>query len=88
MKPYAKVIVLGSPITKSNFKLHNKDGRAILPYNTGKSHDKYALYEEEIAYHARSQNPDIVFYIIKMEGQYYPIIQENPMISTHYTKKK
>ena len=62
MKPYAKVIVLGSPITKSNFKLHNKDGRAILPYNTGKSHDKYALYEEEIAYHARNQNPDIVFY--------------------------
>lgn len=60
MKPYAKVIVLGSPITKSNFKLHNKDGRAILPYNTGKSHDKYALYEEEIAYHARSQNPDII----------------------------
>ena len=46
MKPYAKVIVLGSPITKSNFKLHNKDGRAILPYNTGKSLDKYALYEE------------------------------------------
>ena len=48
MKPYAKVIVLGSPITKSNFKLHNKDGRAILPYNTGKPLDKYALYEEEI----------------------------------------
>lgn len=61
MKPYAKIIVKGSPITKSNFKLHNKDGRAILPYNTGKLHDKYALYEEEIAYHARSQNPDIIF---------------------------
>lgn len=60
MKPYAKVIVLGSPISKSNFKLHNKDGRAILPYNTGKAHDKYALYEEEIAYYARSQNPDVV----------------------------
>lgn len=60
MKPYAKVVVLGSPISKSNFKLHNKDGRAILPYNTGKAHDKYALYEEEIAYYARSQNPDIV----------------------------
>ena len=60
MKPYAKVIVLGSPITKSNFKLHNKDGRAILPYNTGKSHDKYALYEEEIAYYTRSQNPDVI----------------------------
>lgn len=60
MKPYAKVIVLGSPITKSNFKLHNKDGRAILPYNTGKPLDKYALYEEEIAYYARSQNPDLI----------------------------
>ena len=23
MKSYAKVIILGSPITKSNFKLHN-----------------------------------------------------------------
>lgn len=61
MNLYAKVIVPGSPITKSNFKLHNKDGRAILPSNTGKSHDKYALYEEEIAYYARSQNPDIIF---------------------------
>ena len=61
MNTYAKVIVPGSPISKSNFKLHNKDGRAILPYNTGKVHDKYALYEEEIAYYARSQNPTIVF---------------------------
>lgn len=60
MKPYAKVIVLGSPISKSNFKLHNKNGRAILPYNTGKAHDKYALYEEEIAYYAKNQNPNIV----------------------------
>ncbi|MEG2867685.1 MAG: RusA family crossover junction endodeoxyribonuclease [Terrisporobacter sp.] len=60
MLPYAKVIVLGSPISKSNFKLHNKNGRAILPSNTGQSHDKYALYEEEIAYYARSQNPNIV----------------------------
>ena len=60
MLPYAKVIVLGSPISKSNFKLHNKNGRAILPYNTGQAHDKYALYEEEIAYYARSQNPNII----------------------------
>jgi len=60
MNNYAKVIVTGSPISKSNFKLHNKDGRAILPYNTGKSYDKYALYEEEIAYHARMQNPNVV----------------------------
>lgn len=61
MSQYAKVVVKGSPITKSNFKLHNKDGRAILPYNTGKYHDRYALYEQEIAYVARVQNPSTVF---------------------------
>lgn len=62
MSQYAKIIVKGSPITKSNFKLHNKDGRAILPYNTGnKNHDRYALYEQEIAYIARSQNPSVTF---------------------------
>lgn len=61
MTSYAKVVVKGSPITKSNFKLHNKDGRAILPYNTGKYHDRYALYEQEIAYVARVQNPSVIF---------------------------
>lgn len=60
MKNYAKVIVKGSPISKSNFKLFNLNGRAILPYNSGKYHDRYAIYEEEIAYAARSQNPNIV----------------------------
>ncbi|PRR79023.1 Endodeoxyribonuclease RusA [Clostridium liquoris] len=60
MKNYAKVIVKGSPISKSNFKLFNSNGRAILPYNSGKYHDRYAIYEEEIAYEARSQNPNIV----------------------------
>ena len=60
MNTYAKVIVPGSPITKSNFKLHNKDGRAILPSNTGKSHDRYAIYEEQIAYYARLQNPGVI----------------------------
>ena len=60
MNTYAKVVVPGSPISKSNFKLHNKSGRAILPNNTGKSHDKYALYEEQIAYYARVQNPGII----------------------------
>mgnify|MGYP004497735657 FL=1 len=60
MASYAKVIVAGSPITKSNFKLHNTQGRAILPSNSGNYHDRYALYEQEIAYIARSQNPDIV----------------------------
>lgn len=57
---YAKVIVKGSPISKSNFKLFNINGRAILPSNSGKYHDRYALYEEEIALCARSQNPNIV----------------------------
>lgn len=57
---YAKVVVQGSPISKSNFKLFNVNGRAILPYNSGKYHDRYALYEEEISYNARLQNPGIV----------------------------
>ena len=57
---YAKVIVNGSPISKSNFKLFNVQGRAILPFNSGKYHDRYALYEEEIAYEARLQNPNLV----------------------------
>lgn len=60
MNTYAKIVVPGSPITKSNFKLHNKDGRAILPSNTGKSHDRYAIYEEQIAYYSRLQNPGVV----------------------------
>lgn len=57
---YAKIIVKGSPISKSNFKLFNVKGRAILPYNSGKYHDRYALYEEEIAYETRIQNPNTV----------------------------
>lgn len=60
MNNYAKIIVKGSPITKSNFKLFNLQGRAILPYNSGKYHDRYAIYEQEIAYEARVQNPNIV----------------------------
>ena len=57
---YAKVVVAGSPISKSNFKLSNSSGRAILPYNYGKYYDRYAIYEEEIAYLARLQNPNVV----------------------------
>jgi len=57
---YAKVIVGGSPISKSNFKLSNSNGRAILPSSSGKYHDRYALYEEEIAYETRVQNPNII----------------------------
>ena len=33
MENYAKV-VLSSPISKSNFKYFNTQGRAILPYNS------------------------------------------------------
>ncbi|KOY67137.1 RusA family crossover junction endodeoxyribonuclease [Clostridium sporogenes] len=60
MKNYAKVIVEGSPISKSNFKLFNLQGRAIMPLNSGKYHDRYAVYEEKIAYETRLQNPNIV----------------------------
>ncbi len=60
MKKYAKVIVEGSPISKSNFKLFNLQGRAIMPLNSGKYHDRYAVYEEKIAYEARLQNPNTV----------------------------
>jgi Holliday junction resolvase RusA-like endonuclease len=61
MSNYAKVVIKGSPITKSNFKLHNSNGRAILPHSSGQYHDRYALYEHEIALLARNQNPDIIF---------------------------
>lgn len=57
---YAKITVKGSPISKSNFKLFNLNGRAILPYNSGKYHDRYAIYEEQIALETRVQNPGIV----------------------------
>ncbi len=60
MSCYAKIIVKGSPISKSNFKMFNSKGRAILPSKSGKYHDRYANYEEEISYRAKLQNPDIV----------------------------
>ena len=60
MENYAKIIIAGSPISKSNFKLFNMNGRAILPFNSGKYHDRYAVYEEQIAYEARHQNPGLV----------------------------
>lgn len=56
---YAKVVVNGSPISKSNFKLFNAKGRAILPFNSGKYNDRYAVYEQTIAYEARSQNRNL-----------------------------
>ena len=58
---YSKIIIKGSPITKSNFKLFNAQGRAILPKNSGLYHDRYAIYEEQIALEARAQNPNVTF---------------------------
>ena len=60
MSCYARVIIKGSPISKSNFKMFNSKGRAILPNNSGKYHDRDANYEEQISYEARIQNPNIV----------------------------
>lgn len=80
MSSYAKVIVKGSPISKSNFKLFNIKGRAILPYNSGKYHDRYALYEEEIAYEARVQNPNVVISesVIAVLKVYYKSKKRHP----------
>lgn len=77
---YAKVIVKGSPITKSNFKLFNSNGRAILPYNSGKYHDRYAIYEEEIALESRAQNPDIFITesVIAVLKVYYKSSKRHP----------
>lgn len=78
--PYAKVIVKGSPITKSNFKLHNTQGRAILPSNTGKDYDKYANYEEQISYEAKIQNPNIILEesLIALLKVYYKSSKRHP----------
>lgn len=80
MTSYAKVVVLGSPITKSNFKLHNSQGRAILPYNSGHYNDRYAIYEQEIAYNAKSQNPDITLEesLIALLKVYYKSEKRHP----------
>lgn len=80
MSCYAKVVIKGSPITKSNFKLHNMNGRAILPDSSGKYHDRYALYEQEIALIARSQNPDIIFSesLIALLKVYYKSEKRHP----------
>lgn len=80
MSNYAKVVIKGSPITKSNFKLHNINGRAILPHSSGKYHDRYALYEQEIALIARSQNPNIIFSesLIALLKVYYKSEKRHP----------
>lgn len=79
-RTYAKVIVKGSPISKSNFKLFNTQGRAILPYNSGKYHDRYALYEEEIALQSRAQNPGVVISegVIAVLKVYYKSSKRHP----------
>lgn len=80
MENYAKVVVKGSPISKSNFKLFNAQGRAILPYNSGKYHDRYAHYEEEIAFNARLQNPNTVLTeaLIAVLKVYYKSAKRHP----------
>lgn len=80
MSNYAKVVITGSPITKSNFKLHNINGRAILPDSSGKCHDRYALYEQEIALIARSQNPDVILSesLIALLKVYYKSEKRHP----------
>lgn len=79
-RTYAKVVIDGSPISKSNFKLYNTKGRAILPYNSGKYHDRYAIYEEQIAYQARCQNPGIILSesLIAILKVYYKSSKRHP----------
>jgi Holliday junction resolvase RusA-like endonuclease len=74
------VIITGSPISKSNFKLFNVHGRAILPYNSGKYHDRYAIYEEKIAYETRCQNPGVVLSeaLIAVLKVYYKSSKRHP----------
>lgn len=80
MENYAKVVVKGSPISKSNFKLFNTHGHAILPNNSGKYYDRYAHYEEEIAYNARLQNPGVVLTeaLIAVLKVYYKSSKRHP----------
>jgi len=61
MADYAKVVIPGTPISKSNFKMVSKDGRFFMPHDTGSYSDRYSIYESTIALLARSQNPGVVF---------------------------
>ncbi len=61
MDNIVNIIVYGTPISKSNFKLNNKHGRYILPYNSGKYYDRYGVYEEYISYEIKRQYPNKVF---------------------------
>ncbi len=62
MADYAKVVVPGTPISKSNFKMVNKEGRFFMPHDSGGYNDRYANYETTITLMARAQNPGIVFH--------------------------
>lgn len=60
MEEVIKIIVPGTPISKSNFKLSSKHGKFILPYNSGKYYDRYGVYEEYIAYEIKRQYPNLI----------------------------
>ena len=62
MADYAKVVVPGTPITKSNFKMVNKEGRFFMPHDSGGYNDRYTNYETTITLMARAQNPGIIFH--------------------------
>lgn len=55
-----KIIVYGTPISKSNFKLNSINGRYILPNNSGTYYDRYGIYEEHISYEVKKQYPNLV----------------------------
>lgn len=61
MENIIKIIVSGTPISKSNFKLNSRNGNYILPSSSGKYHDRYAVYEEYIAYETKRQYPNLTF---------------------------
>ena len=56
MENIIKITVLGTPISKSNFKLSSVNGRYILPNNSGTYHDRYGIYEQQM----RKQYPNLV----------------------------
>lgn len=62
MADYAKVVVPGTPISKSNFKMVSKEGRFFMPHDSGGYNDRYANYETTITLMARAQNPGVVFH--------------------------
>lgn len=60
MENIIKITVLGTPISKSNFKLSSVNGRYILPNNSGTYHDRYGVYEQHISYEVKRQYPNLV----------------------------